>query len=363
MKLRQPNLCAVSTRGAGFSLIELLVVVSIVAVLLGLLLPAMQFAREAARRAQCANYLKQIGVAFHKYADTHHCLPLGRMPIHDPRYAGSNPPCTSLFVDKSIFVAILPQTEQSAIYNAVNHSHSIFALENTTTHARPVESYLCPSDPGAGPVILNAGKLVPMAPDPPAGRWVMARTSYAGCFGTFPINATPSAAPNCTVPPQLFAQSDGSFNDLHPIRLAAVNDGLSATMFASEKATWIFDAVNFMKPGFAADRGWWVSGDLDDTLFTTFYPPNGYKRIALGAVGARLYAASSMHPGGVNVLFGDGSVRFVNEAIDSWTSDPLTGQPPGASPTPGGWWQNVPAPGVWQALGTRSGGEVINNQF
>ncbi|MBX6312307.1 MAG: DUF1559 domain-containing protein, partial [Isosphaeraceae bacterium] len=83
------------------------------------------------------------------------------------------------------------------------------------------------------------------------------------------------------------------------------------------------------------------------------------QRVAVGASQALINAASSLHPGGLNVLMGDGSVRFVKETIQSWPFDPLTGQPRGAVQTAGGWWENVPAPGVWQALSTRAGGEAI----
>jgi prepilin-type N-terminal cleavage/methylation domain-containing protein len=289
----------------GFSLIELLVVLSVLSMLIALLLPAVQNAREAARRMQCRNNLKQIGLAIHSYAETNACLPMGRVPIYDPRFAGIGPPCTARLVDKSVLVAILPNIEQAALYNSVNHDLSIFALENTTTHSQVVECYLCPSDPGAGRTALNAGALDPMAPDPSTGRWVMARTSYSACFGTFPVLAMPAYAPNCAVPSQLLAQSDGSFNDFHPIPLSSVVDGLSATIFVSEKALITFDEMNELKPGLAADRGWYVSGNLGDTLFTTFFPINAYKRTALGAFSARLNSASSLHPGGVNILMGD----------------------------------------------------------
>lgn len=348
----------------GFSLIELLVVISITGLLLALLMPAVQNAREAARRAQCRNNLKQIGLAILQYVDGHGCLAMGRVPIHDPRYAGPRPPCTARFVDKSPFVAVLPHLEEANLFNAVNHSLSIFALENTTIHRQVVEAYLCPSDRGAGPIVLNGGALAPMAADPRGGgRWVMARTSYSACFGSFPIRAMPAFFADCTVPTPLILQSDGSFNDERPIRLSAISDGLSSTLFASEKALATFDDLNRLRPGFGADKGWWVSGDLADTLFATFYPANAYTKVGLGGVGARLYSASSMHPGGVNVLLGDGAVRFVSDQIESWGFDPLSGQPLGIAQHRDGWWENVPPRGVWQALGTRAGGEAVDRQF
>jgi prepilin-type processing-associated H-X9-DG protein len=74
---------------------------------------------------------------------------------------------------------------------------------------------------------------------------------------------------------------------------------------------------------------------------------------------AHTYAASSFHPSGINALMGDGSVRPIASTIDSWPFDPATGIPLGARRTPGGWWEDVPPPGVWQALGTRAGSEIV----
>jgi len=347
----------------GFTVIELLVVIGMVGLLVALLMPAVQAAREAGRSMQCRNNLRQVGLAIHSYSETHACLPMGRVPMYDPRFAGPNPPCTAKLVDKSFLVAILPQIEQSALYNALNHAVSVFAIENTTIHSQAVEIYLCPSDPGAGQTLMNPGAIDPMAPDPPGGRWVMTRTSYSASFGTFPVLAMPAYATNCNVPTKLLAQSDGCFNDVRPIPLSAVADGLSGTIFASEKALSAFDELRGLLPDLPADRGWFVSGNLGDTLFTTMFPPNAYKRTALGAFTSRVNSASSLHRGGVNVLMGDGSVRFIDENIDSWPVDPLNGEPLGAIKHAGGWWDRVPSFGVWQALGTRAGSESNDKSF
>jgi prepilin-type processing-associated H-X9-DG protein len=97
-------------------------------------------------------------------------------------------------------------------------------------------------------------------------------------------------------------------------------------------------------------------------MFTTLYPPNMINKVALGAGSAHAYAASSLHPGGINAMMGDGSVRFIRDKIQTWAFDSLTGRPAGASLTAGGWWINLPSEGVWQALGTRNGNEVIGDE-
>jgi prepilin-type N-terminal cleavage/methylation domain-containing protein/prepilin-type processing-associated H-X9-DG protein len=344
----------------GFTLIELLVVFGIIALLIGLLLPAIQSARETARRAQCSNCLKQIGLALHSYHEVSGCLPPGRLLIYDPRYAGANPPCTSGVVDKSTHVLLLPFFEQQSAYNAVNSSVTILGSENTTIHTLSVASYACPDDPASGhPRELLADALAPFASDPPGGRQWMVFTSYSACFGSYDVNAIPRPSNGCQVPPQLRDQANGVINDVFPITLSSVTDGLSNTMFASEKATTLFRSLDSDGTLFAT-KGWWVTGNWGDTLLTTFYPPNMYKRVALTAGVRQTVAASSLHPGGVNILLGDGSVRFVKETVQTWVFDLGTGEPKGAVQSPGGWWLNTPTPGIWQALATRSGGEVVS---
>ena len=119
----------------GFTLIELLVVILIIAILTALLIPAVHSAREASRRLQCVANLKQIGLGLHGYHDVNSALPPGRVKSYDPRYAGSNPPCTATTIDKSIHVMILPFHEQSALYNAINQSTAI-VLGGKSDHSR-----------------------------------------------------------------------------------------------------------------------------------------------------------------------------------------------------------------------------------
>ena len=136
---------------------------------------------------------------------------------------------------------------------------------------------------------------------------------------------------------------------------------MSHTLFAAEKAVTAFHDMDEYDPTLFQRYGIWTVGNWGTTVFSTFYPPNYWKDGAVTAWWARLHGASSLHPGGLNGLMGDGSVRFIKDSIQSWPTDPLSGNPVGAYRTSGGWWEGVPQPGVWQALSTRAGGEVVDS--
>jgi len=318
----------------GFTLIELLVVIAIIGILMGLLLPAVQSARESARRAQCMNNLKQIGIALHHYHDAFGSLPPAERPHN------------------SVWVTILPQLDERPLYDAVNHDFSLFGRANRTMQATALSVYACPSDPGAGMRIVNPRPfMVDNGLADPGERLHVAFTSYVASTGT-----TDTAA-HILPDERGFARDDGVFGDVIPLRFAAITDGLSQTMFVSERATAFLQEVS---SEVANSRGWYVSQTLGDSRFLSFYPPNMPRKVAAGAGFAHAEAASSLHPGGLNVLMGDGSVRFVKNSISTWPFDPLTGRPAGAIEDRGGHWKNLPQPGVWQAITTRGGGEVVS---
>ncbi len=345
----------------GFTLIEIVVVLGVISILIGLLLPAIQSAREAARLARCSNNMRQIGLAIHNYHDIHGSFPVGRIMSYDPRFDGGNPPCSAWLIDKSFLVMILPQIDQISLYNSLNQSVTILGRENSTSRATSVAVYACPSDPAAGiPRDEDLSVLTYWGLADPGQKLLFTATSYSGCLGSYDVAALPHLG-RCPPQGQLMAQANGSIGDAAPITTASIRDGLSNTIFVAEKAVTTFEDLDSFDPTISRHFGEWTTGNLGFTLFTTFYPPNYYKVGTTNLWWAWLNGASSLHPGGLNVLMGDGSVRFVKETIQSWPTDQLTGYPVGADRTPGGWWLNVPKPGVWQALSTRSGGEVVDS--
>jgi prepilin-type N-terminal cleavage/methylation domain-containing protein/prepilin-type processing-associated H-X9-DG protein len=384
-----PRLDAAAHRlPTGFTLIELLVVISIIAVLIALLLPAVQSAREAARRAQCTNNLKQLGLALSNYENTHGIYPYGMARENCGPNCAFYP--NGYFVGSSIFVRLLPYLEQTVLANAYNSSLINWTADNGTVGATGLSVLWCPSDG------LIGGLHATFA----GWGWdgstqVLTYTSYAGNMGTFckvPITITSPAqhqavlnqangvffylgwpAGNPPVQPNPIAPlNPGS---VRPATLASITDGLSNTFAFGEKAHGKFSQVPdvYYSIDFYYD-GAWVSGGFGDTLFTTLYPMNPFGRIGANpnSNGDFFYsydaqednfaiAASSFHPGGCNFAFLDGSVRFLKETIHAWPYNPSDGTPTNVSYNPAtGLFSAGPPSGVYQALSTRAGGEVVS---
>jgi prepilin-type N-terminal cleavage/methylation domain-containing protein/prepilin-type processing-associated H-X9-DG protein len=327
-------------RKRGFTLIELLVVIAIIAVLIGLLLPAVQAARGAARRVQCVNNLKQIALGAHHFHDANRCFPPG----------------ASLAPSEATAVTVLlPYLENVALANAFNYSLNVTTtIENATGRCTQIKMFLCPSDPSSG-----------VWPDPnlpPAMQGsVMGRSNYFGNLGGWgwiydQLNSRSKPAALAGV------LAVGSTT-----RIADILDGTSNTaMFAEIKrgaspGSDVLDVtvampnvwgpatpdvnVNNLAPPAACNKplkklNYTGLQYQYDYLMTAFYthtvPPNyrGRDCIALVSQQQGHLASRSYHPGGVNVAWADGSVRFVSERI------PLN---------------------VWRALGTRSGGEILDS--
>ncbi len=321
----------------GFTLVELLVALAIIGTVSALLLPAVQSAREAAPRIQCANNLKQLGLAVAGYESTNGTLPPGSLPRMSP---------VGLNEDFSVFVRLLPLLEQQTTYDAANLSLTSYDPQNSTLSSTGVATLWCPTDYGISTPQQDwaaGGQVWGASYSAIAGPWEW--DEFFLVAGTRD-QLKPGEA-------QRIAQL-GLIYPLSSVTLASVTDGLSNTLLFGETdvATWY---------------NWWTAGDGYDTLVGTTAPPNVNDPFIVP--GATLFSMYSLHPGGVNCALGDGSVKFITNSIDSWSYDVnmnwssslgwritgnLDGYPlevpyilPGAKV------------GVWQALSTRSGGECI----
>jgi prepilin-type N-terminal cleavage/methylation domain-containing protein/prepilin-type processing-associated H-X9-DG protein len=296
-----------AARRKGFTLIELLVVIFVIAVLISLLLPAVQMAREAARRAQCTNNLKQLSLALHNYTDVNGVLPMG----YCNQWCEVIP--DAMCISHGQFVAMLPQREQQPLFNAVNFERNIYTSPNTTIFATGVKILWCPSDPTIDqPVIADLSETL---------QSTIYLSNYVGCSGTWYNHGRN---------PVRTAQNNGLFWGASSARLADVTDGTSHTIALGEKAHALLTKDT------AWDWSWWADGDIGDTIFSTLYPMNPQRRIKDGSLPFTdsLYwasSASSLHPGGANFAMLDGSVRFIKDSIDCWSIDPATNLPPGVT--------------------------------
>ncbi len=369
---RQPS------RMRGFTLIELLVVIAIIAVLIGLLLPAVQSAREAARRAQCVNNLKQLALAANNYESTNQCYPSGSYS----NYNGGPPSTTCVGgVERcrypenfSCFVRLLPFTEQAALYNAVNFNFTSSNNENITIKGVKLNILTCPSDPDVAPAVISEttpGALFNQLFPLPPGTWYQQFTSYAGCQGIYgtgyvtvydiPLPSTGSQA----------QQYNGVIHNESTVRIQMITDGTSNTFLFGEHCHW--NLLTYDTSYGVSDNSW-QSGRWYDSLFATLYPLDakpplsGPSYMGFTSTVTNYYyptIASSMHPGGCNFAFCDGSVRFIKDSINTWTY--ACGGGPESSLVPCGvtyvnytYFNNGAQPGVYQALSTYNGDEVIS---
>ncbi|HID76097.1 MAG TPA: DUF1559 domain-containing protein [Planctomycetaceae bacterium] len=338
----------------GFTLVELLVVIAIVGILIALLLPAVQAAREAARRMQCTNNLKQIGLALHSFHDSHNQFPIGSPRKTCPGYEH----IPAWVYRWGPFAMLTPYMEQFNIYQSLNldvplYGHTgIFWGPGSGVHpsnrvpvTQEISFFYCPSD--------KRQKVVP-----PGAELEFAPTNYMACWGRGAPTERGTA---------VFDDADGLFNSAFAVRFADVTDGTSNTAAFSESllpdantpwsgvvlteqnkdivivgarsrgdpALTVQFCTRFGRP--VASRPGrctrWVDGFVLYTAYYHWWEPNS--RIPdcakWGPLRSLWQMARSRHPGGVNILFVDGSVHFVSETIDVQT---------------------------WRALGSRNGGEV-----
>lgn len=327
----------------GFTLVELLVVIAIIGILIALLLPAVQAAREAARRTQCSNKLKQVLLAVHNYHDTYKAFPatLTGTAGHQHRLS----PC----------VPILPFMEQQAMYDV------IYAPPHTSPTNRSVEwpctempAFRCPSDgrprryddPDAP---LKPKNIVFCAGDQPLA--AASSSSVRGIFGIrnwAPISEVHDGTSNTIAISEAIIPAGPTVN-------AAAANSLGSTPLDC-RSVYLPGTGGYV-PGTRlkyAHRWAWAFGWPAHSLFMTILPPNSANCLSgTSDSGYALDSASSYHPGGAHVGMADGSVRFVHEAIDTGN---LAEPYPEARDT-------HPSPyGVWGAMGTSNGGETAQMQ-
>jgi prepilin-type N-terminal cleavage/methylation domain-containing protein/prepilin-type processing-associated H-X9-DG protein len=362
----------------GFTLIELLVVIAIIAVLIGLLLPAVQSAREAARRIQCVNNLKQLGLGMANYESGNGCFPQGSFWIIPQIYVGTSNATNGWRHAWSWMVGLLPYIEQAPLYNAYNMNVNCFDAGNITVYGVGFSALWCPSDPQVSKDWYGTGYFP--GPGRTDGMSLFKMSSYGGCMGYFP--AYPNARLGNTAGPggstmvpfdanyqAINAQNNGMIFYNSSVKIGDITDGTSNTFSIGERAFGRLD------PSVIFCFMWWISGQLTDMMQTSMYPPNVSKYLShsvagndvAGADGFTAYtmAFGSFHPGVTNFVFVDGSVKGLKDTINVWPWDRTTGLPLGVS-QPGLLFVLAPGfqPGVYQALSSRNGGEVISaDQF
>jgi prepilin-type N-terminal cleavage/methylation domain-containing protein/prepilin-type processing-associated H-X9-DG protein len=326
--------------GRGFTLIELMVVIAIIGLLIGLLLPAVQSVREAGRRSQCVNNLKQLGLAALNYESTCGVMPPGMMAaLADEALV----PTWGL----STFVRLGPFLESGPLWNSANFSRQAITPANGTIASVAVSCLFCPSDP-----FVSEGNLV----DPDYGStgvaWIRQRhTSYGGCQGMWGLDILPQDRNH----EARVANMNGVIFSCSTVRLADITDGLSNTTLFAETAYG-----RIPKEGDRKASRWWSPGVPADTMVSAYYPLNGALKgvpYLAGNYEPWISTAGSFHPGGANVGFCDGSVRFVRDSIDSVPFDPATGAVPAFRLDPvAGTYSIAPGArlGVWQKLSTRN---------
>jgi prepilin-type processing-associated H-X9-DG protein len=305
------------TKPVGFTLVELLVVTGVIAILISLLLPAVQSAREAARRTQCRNNLKQIGIALHNYHDVLRLFP--------PGYVAGSADLTSTSPGWGWGAMLLPYLEQSALYRKLDFRLSLTDPKNATPVAMFLSGFVCPSDiysTSPFTIASDAAGAMPVVQ--------VAPSSYVGCVGN-----DSSAVDDNTVP------WNGILYRNSKTRVSDITDGTAYTIVVGERA-WC--QVNGTWIG-APNTGLIQAGKLNrnaPTTETAAFAILGHAHFINGLGqdnDANMDDFSSMHPAGAHCLFADGSVRYLQS---TFTDDPA------------GW------PAIVQAMGTRAGGEMIS---
>jgi prepilin-type N-terminal cleavage/methylation domain-containing protein/prepilin-type processing-associated H-X9-DG protein len=272
-------------RNRGFTLVELLVVITIIGILIALLLPAVQAAREAARRLQCANNFRQAGVALHNYHSAKNCFPSGAMDMHR----------TGDWKLWSWSTFLLPFIEQQAVYDMIDFraAHYWGSSINQRAAGTLISTYTCVSDPQTGTGVLVSSS----TPNQQAGL-----SSMAGVTDSMHAYAPPEF--DWPYFPRAFSESDGVFGNIQSCSVGDIQDGSSNTLAIGE--------VTGKGPGTLVGFMW-----VANNLLSTKDGINGPFTAVGGVFPSILYEAgfSSYHPGGCNFAIADGSVTFLSQNI------------------------------------------------
>ncbi|HWL09014.1 MAG TPA: DUF1559 domain-containing protein [Planctomicrobium sp.] len=299
--------------GRGFTLIELLVVIAIIAILVALLLPAVQQAREAARRSQCKNHLKQLGLAIHNYHETHSIFPPGLINPgikclsssgSNIGWGNSNP--HAKIMNHTAYLLLLPFLDQANLYNKYDFSRPTgrsrhINCEDSLGHFAPtaseaqsdvatsqISTFRCPADPGANRGTYNAGH-------------AYTGSSYRTSYGLVSLRNDDQFDKNYTEP----ANNRSMWGVNGAARLRDITDGTSNTLAFAESSFQKRSSQPYIGPFWNAwSFPYWLNLSL---AMNQSYP---------GENGLDRNRAGSHHTGGIQVLMADGAVRFLSENTD-----------------------------------------------
>ena len=308
----------------GFTLVELLVVIAIIGILVALLLPAIQAAREAARRTQCTNHLKQIALALHNYHDVNRFFPPGAIPRHQGN---------ALYRQASWLVRILPYLEQGAAYDQITFNGVDWTMQNGVYPHWEVMQDLrvgtlnCPSSAMPTDAAQDTRGRTPGAPNTIRLQLI----NYVGIAGTYLRGSDLAAAPS---PSFEGGYGRSTFNGVivysgpeagyTPVAIHGINDGTSNTFFVGEQSSYYIEADGTRRDWRASnhDGRAWSCGDggqndwwLNVTVVR--YPINWNGTATHANAGYMKHTIlRSPHPGGAQFALADSAVRFVSENID-----------------------------------------------